>query len=1215
MKKTKWNRLLAFLMALALVIPMLVTPIHADDDAELGHTHEETTQPEDATQTSDPTVTEDPAAPENGEPTEPEDAGEPTEEPAPSDAATPEDEGAPEPQTTSEPASQEDGGVDQLSNAANEPTQEAVPAALTQPVITVIPDYSYLQNSLTVTMLKGPTKENVYCHGVTVYVAGATSITVTKDGGQPEAQNTSTFTLGGSNESGFRAVNYVIQADDVTLAITVYPGHFIGGRDTYIGDDGKSQAVTRCVYCGAFYDYFKPTTPSVDSDGHDYTEKVIDGTTSCDGKTYIIKTCEDCGYMTVEVSGDGNGTEHSWVGKRKDASCKDYGAEYQECAECGAVKEGSIKLLGKTGHALKHTNVIYSYPNDDCTQGNGTEKVVCSICGETIERTLARQSQHNMAWTVTKKATCGADGEQTGKCRNPGCKYTETKTYTAPDNEHTWNDGVVIKQPTCDEPGTKRLTCSACGTTKEEEIAKLGGEHDYVIIEEVEATCTTQGHRTKTCTKCQKVETEILPIDPDHHTSPGDDGLCTTPVICTLCGKAIVEAKTHVLGKAASKDENVHVRKCTNPDCTYSEETQHFGTDDGTCFTALFCADCGRILRPGYSFHAGGKLVPLPSNPEEKHTYQCTHDGCEQYYGQVNSHTFVDNVCTGCGYTRVVHEHELEYRSDPNGHWLECKTCHVREGDVQPHSRTVEQGYEGTCLNAVTCTVCGYTILHAQTDHTYPSEWQQTDEYHYHKCTQNGCDVTENFVHHANPDGNCTTDDVCQTCGYVVVHGGAEHAMYLVAGSGTEAGHQRECTNEGCDYTDFINHDGSTQGTPATCSKQATCLYCGASYGALDPENHDGERITVGYVEPTYDDPGYSGDIVCSNCDQIIEKGKELPKREHGNDHVYDDDYAYEEEGHYRVCSICGTWDMDSFEEHTYAYLDNGDGSHTKYCTVCAYEKLENHHYHDNHDCTTEVKCEECDAVVIEASGGHNFDGRAVPVLGGDGHQVACTNRDCTKMSDVVPHTGGQANCQTPAHCEVCGEGYGEMNPKVHAGGTEIKNHKDPTETEEGYSGDLYCSGCGVKLEDGHTLDKLPVEHEHSFDRYDHDEHDHWMECECGAFTEKEPHDYGDYQSDDTRHWKECVCGLQTEVGEHTYVNGKCSVCGKAQPGGSPIVPLPDVRPEPTKPSQPDVTNPTTKPSDVPKTGDATPLLALMGMLFLSGAGILALLAGKRRRK
>ncbi|MGN0521701.1 MAG: chitobiase/beta-hexosaminidase C-terminal domain-containing protein, partial [Eubacterium sp.] len=76
--------------------------------------------------------------------------------------------------------------------------------------------------------------------------------------------------------------------------------------------------------------------------------------------------------------------------------------------------------------------------------------------------------------------------------------------------------------------------------------------------------------------------------------------------------------------------------------------------------------------------------------------------------------------------------------------------------------------------------------------------------------------------------------------------------------------------------------------------------------------------------------------------------------------------------------------------------------------------------------------------------------------------------------SKLHEHTGGKATCISKAICEICGESYGDLDPDNHTGGTEIRGAKAATCTEEGYTGDTYCKGCGQKLSSGIVIPKLP---------------------------------------------------------------------------------------------------------------------------------------------
>lgn len=76
--------------------------------------------------------------------------------------------------------------------------------------------------------------------------------------------------------------------------------------------------------------------------------------------------------------------------------------------------------------------------------------------------------------------------------------------------------------------------------------------------------------------------------------------------------------------------------------------------------------------------------------------------------------------------------------------------------------------------------------------------------------------------------------------------------------------------------------------------------------------------------------------------------------------------------------------------------------------------------------------------------------------------------------ADAHTHSGGSATCCAKAVCDGCKQPYGELNAANHAGGTEIKGAKEATATEMGYTGDIYCKGCGEKIADGKDVPFSP---------------------------------------------------------------------------------------------------------------------------------------------
>ena len=139
-------------------------------------------------------------------------------------------------------------------------------------------------------------------------------------------------------------------------------------------------------------------------------------------------------------------------------------------------------------------------------------------------------------------------------------------------------------------------------------------------------------------------------------------------------------------------------------------------------------------------------------------------------------------------------------------------------------------------------------------------------------------------------------------------------------------------------------------------------------------------------------------------------------------------------------------------------------------------------------------------------------------------------------------HQGGTATCTKKAVCTVCGQEYGELDANNHVH-TEIRGAVAATCTAGGYTGDTYCTDCGVKIKTGTATPALghnytsKVTTEPTTDR----EGVRTYTCDrCGhSYTEsipklpEEPHEHS-YSGSVT---KEATC---TDTGVRTYT---CS-CG-----------------------------------------------------------------------
>ena len=100
--------------------------------------------------------------------------------------------------------------------------------------------------------------------------------------------------------------------------------------------------------------------------------------------------------------------------------------------------------------------------------------------------------------------------------------------------------------------------------------------------------------------------------------------------------------------------------------------------------------------------------------------------------------------------------------------------------------------------------------------------------------------------------------------------------------------------------------------------------------------------------------------------------------------------------------------------------------------------------------------------MTVTVNDGHTF---GEWVSNGDGtHTRKCTVDGCNGL-ETKDCSGGKATCKDKAVCEVCGKAYGELDPKNH---TALKHipAKAATEDSEGNTEYWYCSGCNQYYSD-----------------------------------------------------------------------------------------------------------------------------------------------------
>ena len=354
--------------------------------------------------------------------------------------------------------------------------------------------------------------------------------------------------------------------------------------------------------------------------------------------------------------------------------------------------------------------------------------------------------------------------------------------------------------------------------------------------------------------------------------------------------------------------------------------------------------------------------------------------------------------------------------------------------------------------------------------------------------------------------------------------------------SGGNATCQKKAVCDGCgqEYGELGNHKFTETvskmylKSAATCQSPAvyykSCLVCDEKssetfeYGEKDFSNHIGNTYLVGQKEATCYAEGYTGDTYCSTCNHEIERGTSIAKNAHNPASVWTTD----ETDHWKECQTVGCGNIIDKAHHS-----GGEATcvNKAICEVCKIEygdvDATNHKNTEIRGTTDPTCCEagytgdkwctDCNTKIesgseISSTGNHtDVDGKWE--YDGTNHWHTCYFG--TKF-DITAHNGGEATCKSPAECSECGHSYGPLDANNHKGTTYLKNQKEATCFEEGYTGDTYCSDCNEKIADGQSI----VKNAHNpASVWTTNEHDHWKECQtvgCGNVIDKAAHSGGE---------------------------------------------------------------------------------------------------------
>ena len=195
-----------------------------------------------------------------------------------------------------------------------------------------------------------------------------------------------------------------------------------------------------------------------------------------DGKITTAPTCTKTGVKqytcticsetkTEEIAALGHDYSSDWTIDTA-AACETVGSKSHHCTRCDSKKD--VTEIPASGH-FWNDGAITTEPT--CTD-EGVKTFTCNACGKTrTEAVAALGHNYSSDWTIDTAAACETVGSKSHHCTR--CDSKKDITEIPASGKHTWNNGVITKPATIAEEGVKTYTCTVCGVTRTETIAKL----------------------------------------------------------------------------------------------------------------------------------------------------------------------------------------------------------------------------------------------------------------------------------------------------------------------------------------------------------------------------------------------------------------------------------------------------------------------------------------------------------------------------------------------------------------------------------------------------------------------------------------------------------------------------------------------------------------------------------------------------------------------
>ncbi len=728
-----------------------------------------------------------------------------------------------------------------------------------------------------------------------------------------------------------------------------------------------------CADCGDSYmDHFVPAL------GHQFSEWEVTVPNNCTDDGEETRICAVCGTQEQRVLSRAHIWGEWYV--TKEAGCgtlKQPGEQRRDCARCGKQE---IDWIINRWHAYVIGEVIAP----TCTS-SGYTTYVCA-CGASYQSDYTAPIDHAYVVSEIIEPTCTQYGYTTYACVDCGASYEGDYVGTKP---HPYQK-EIITEPTCTDLGLERWTCPDCGAVQEYFLDSTGHVMGDWVVEKV-ADCVNYGEERKYCQNCDYYEFRFEPAKGHNYVVTVIEPTCETKGYTEhrcACGDYYCTDEVKPTWHANSIAVPISEPTCTQwgqayfscPDCGYESEpfklyaptghtevivpaTAPTCTEDGRT-EGKYCSVCNEVLQEQYWLQATGHAFgdwyvyrEATCQQEGEERRDCANCGiCETVTLPMLNHAYeavyTQPTCTERGYTTftctVCGDQNTQYDETDPGHvmgdWrvVQKPTCTEKGMEERiclrcGHAESREVTELGHAYSIVvvppTCTEGGYTVYTCDCGDTYTadevsalghnmSEWAVIKEA---TCTQKGME-----------------ERTCLRCSFAesreVTEFGHAYSIVVIPPTCTEEGYTAHtCANCGASYTTdhvaALGHQYKTTILDPTCTEAGlitnTC-YCGDTYTEALPALGHRSTHTEQAIEATCGTDGYTGDVVCDVCSQVIEYGAVIPAT---GQHTYGDwivmvEPTTEETGlREHTCLHCGYTEQETMDPLTALPGDvNGDG-------------------------------------------------------------------------------------------------------------------------------------------------------------------------------------------------------------------------------------------------------------------------------------------------